>query len=324
MRSFTNPEGSPDEIRALTEKAIPELEELGDDLGLARAWWLASEVHTIACRWGERAAALERALEHAGRADDGQLEATLIALLVQALVYGPSSADQAIARIADFYAHAVGDRALEAALTSSLAMLHAMRGEIEEGRERYAQARAIYDELGLKYRRASRSLVLATIEMLAGNPAAAERELRWGYDMLGAMGEKGARSTLAAYLAETVYAQGRYDEAEELSVVSETTAGSDDVVTQVVWRTARAKAHAARGRFADAEALAREARRLAEETDFPDLRAGAAAALAEVLLLADRADEAAPLIWTAQEIHERKGNVVAARAVESLFAAHAR
>src|SRR5207302_7930837 len=58
MRSLTDPEGSPDEIRILTRLPIPELEALNDDLGLARAWWLASEVHTIACQWGARAAAL--------------------------------------------------------------------------------------------------------------------------------------------------------------------------------------------------------------------------------------------------------------------------
>src|SRR5207248_449377 len=79
MRLLTSPEGSSSQIRALTERVIPELEALGDDLGLARAWWLASEVHTSACLWGARAAALERAIEHAGRADDGQLQATLIA-----------------------------------------------------------------------------------------------------------------------------------------------------------------------------------------------------------------------------------------------------
>jgi class 3 adenylate cyclase len=324
IRSFTDPEGSSEDIQILTQSAIPELEALGDDLGLARAWWLASEVHTIACQWGARAAALERALEHAGRADDGQLQATLIALLVQALVYGPTPVDDAIARLADFYAHAVGDRALEAALTSSLAMLHAMRGDIDEGRERYAQARAIYDELGLNYRRANRSLVLATVEMLAGNPSAAEQELRWGYDMLAAMGEKGMRSTLAAYLAESLCAQGRLDEAEQFSEICERTAGSDDIVTQVLWRTALAKVYARRERFAEAERLALEADRLAEETDFPELRAGATMALAEVLFVSGRIDEAQPLARHAQEIHERKGNVVAARAAESLFTAYAR
>ena len=171
-------------------------------------------MHTSACLWGARASALERALEHAGRADDGQLQATLIALLVQALVYGPTTVDDAIARLVDFYAHAVGDRALEAALTSSLAVLHAMRGDIDEARERCAQARAIYDELGLNVRRAARSLVPATVEMLAGNPAAAEQELRWGYDTLAAMGEKNVRSVLAAFLAEAMLTKFEFGAAD--------------------------------------------------------------------------------------------------------------
>src|SRR5205807_2600820 len=226
----TDPEGSGDEIRALTEWVIPELETLDDDLGLARAWWLASEVHTIACRWGARASALERALEHAGRADDKQLQATLMALLAQALVYGPTPVSDAIARLVDFYAHAVGDPALEAALTSSLALLHAMSGEIDDAREKWTEARTIYDELGLNYRRAARSLIAATVEMLAGNPAAAERELRWGYDTLAAMGEKGSRSTLAAFLADALAVQRRFDEAERFSAISEQIAGHDDVV----------------------------------------------------------------------------------------------
>jgi tetratricopeptide (TPR) repeat protein len=324
LRSFTDPEGSTEEILSVSQSVIPELEELSDDLGLARAWWLASEVHTIACRWGARGEALERALEHAGRARDERLQGQLIGLLVQALVYGPTPVPEAIARCVDFNAHAVGDRALEAALSSSLAVLHAMRGDIDEARSLWAHARAIYDDLRLNYRRAARSLVPSTIEMLAGNPVAAEHELRWGYDTLSAMGEKGMRSTLAAFLAETLCAQNRFAEAEELTELSATTAGSDDIVTQVVWRTARAKAYARRSRFAEAEALASEAYELSEATDFPDLRAGAALALAEVLLLDGRVEEAEPLARASRALHERKGNIVAARAADSLLAAYAR
>ena len=43
---------------------------------------------------------------------------------------------------------------------------------------------------------------------MAGDPAAAERNLRKGYEALVAMGERGYRSTLVTYLAEAVYAQG--------------------------------------------------------------------------------------------------------------------
>ncbi len=138
------------------------------------------------------------------------------------------------------------------------------------------------------------------------------------------MGERGVRSTLAAFLAETLCALERLEEANEFTEISEATAARDDVVTQVVWRTARAKVDARRAQLESAERLAREARRLAEATDFPDLRAGAATALAEVLRLAGRADEAEPLVHEAREIHERKGNVVAARAAGSLLTAQAR
>jgi tetratricopeptide (TPR) repeat protein len=323
VRYFTQPEGSTDDIRLLTAAVIPELEDLGDDLGLAKAWWLASEVHTVACRWGDRAAALERALEHADRAGARQEEATLIGHLAITLVWGPTPVDEAISRCEGFYAQALGNRALEASCVSALATLRAMRGEIDEARNSWAQARAIYDELGHEYRRAARSLVPATVEMLAGNAVAAEAELRWGYDKLAAMGEKGMRSTLASYLAETLYAQARLDEAEEFSEISELTAGSDDVVTQVVWRGTRAKIYAQRERIDEAEQLASEAMDLAEPTDFPDLKAGAHIALSIVLMAEGRADEALPLVRRAQQILESKGNIVAARAVGSLFPAYA-
>jgi class 3 adenylate cyclase/tetratricopeptide (TPR) repeat protein len=323
VRYFTHPQGSTDEIRRLTASVIPELEELGDSLGLAKAWWLASEVHTVACRWGERAAALERALEYAGHTDDTQQQATLTGHLALALVWGPTPVDEAISRCTGFYAQALGNRALEASCLSALATLRAMHGEIDEARNSWAQARAIYDELGHAYRRAARSLVPATVEMLANNPAAAEGELRWGYDKLAAMGEMGMRSTLAAYLAEALYAQGRLDEAEEFSEISALTAGSDDVVTQVVWRCTRAKTYAQRERIPEAARLAREAMTLAEPTDFPDLKAGAQVALSVVLMAEGRADDALPLVGRAQQILERKGNVVAARALSSLFPAYA-
>jgi hypothetical protein len=76
--------------------------------------------------------------------------------------------------------------------------------------------------------------------------------------------------------------------------------------------------------IAEAEQLAREAFELAQPTDFPDLQATAALALAEARLAAGHQSEAERLVRRAQEIHERKGNVVAARAAGSLFATYAR
>ena len=71
---------------------------------------------------------------------------------------------------------------------------------------------------------------------------------------------------------------------------------SDDIVTQVMWRVARARA--------DGDSrLAEEANRLAQTTDYPDLKARALIALGEM--------------GEARRIYRAKGNVAA---VERLLA----
>jgi len=91
-----------------------------------------------------------------------------------------------------------------------------------------------------------------------------------------------------------------------LSQESEANTSDDDVVTQAVWRGARARAVAAVDRD-EAVALARGAVERALATDFLDLRAGAFLDLAAVL-----PDEAGYAVARAVEEYERKGNVVGA------------
>jgi ATP/maltotriose-dependent transcriptional regulator MalT len=319
LQMLLDPRNATPRMRQVAEEAIPALEALGDEAGQARAWWLRSEADVVACQWCDRADALERAIAHARRAGETGQEGTLIRHLAQALVYGPASATSAIARCEAFLAEAGSDRVLRASLLGSLAVLRAMRGDFEAARSLYGEARIVYDELGLSSLRAMRSLVPAEIEMLAGDPAAAERELRWGFDMLTAMGERGVRSTLAAFLADALCAQGRFEEAEGFATISEETAAEDDLVTQAVWRAARARVLARTDSF-DAERLAEEARTLAEPTDFLDLKARAATALADVLLARGNRAAAEFLLAEARELYERKGNLAAAAAIEQILA----
>ncbi|HEY2542506.1 MAG TPA: BTAD domain-containing putative transcriptional regulator [Gaiellaceae bacterium] len=301
------------EIATVAEEAIPVLEALGDDAGLSRAWLLMSEAQ-VGSSWEDRAAALERALHHARRADDRRQQSTIIALLGQALHYGMTPVDAAIERCEQFLGEAKGDRALAAALMSTLGGLNAMRGDFERARSLWLQAQSLYAELGLEHRRAARSLIPAAIELLAGDPVAAERELRIGYDTLAAMGETWMRATIAAYLAAVLAELGRNDEAIELTRASEASSSDDDFVTQVVWRGARARALAVTNPV-EAAALAREAVERALSTDFADLRAGALLDLAAVL-----PDEATDAVARAVEEYERKGNVVGAERARSLAA----
>jgi len=188
-----------------------------------------------------------------------------------------------------------------------------MRGDFAEARELWTAARNLYEELGLNFRRAARSVIAAQIETLAGDDAAAEAELRWAYDTLERMGEKGARASIAAFLAECIYEQGRDDEAAGFTEITEELAADDDLEPQVLWRSVRAKVLAKRGRLEQAEELAREAAELVEDTDFPDLQALAFLSLAEVLEATGGTQEGDQLRRRALETYERKGNVVAAR-----------
>jgi ATP/maltotriose-dependent transcriptional regulator MalT len=191
-----------------------------------------------------------------------------------------------------------------------------MQGDFDQARELWATADNLYETLHLNFRRAVRSYIPGSIETLAGDYDAAERELRWGYEMLEQMGEKSSRATIAGFLAEAVYEQGRDDEAERLNQVIEELAAADDLVPQAQSRSVQAKILAKRGELEDAEELGREVVALAENTDFPDLKASTALDLAEVLEAAGKTDEAQELVARAREIFERKGNVVSARQTE--------
>jgi class 3 adenylate cyclase/tetratricopeptide (TPR) repeat protein len=292
FRAFTSPEGSLDEIVGVAASAIPLLEQLGDDLGLARAWWLKSEVHVNACRWEARASDLEEALKYARRAGNRIEQANLISLLVQALYYGPTPVPEAIARCEAFLEESGGNRLLEASITSSLAGLRAMEGRIDDARRLQDEARLIYEELGERLRVVTRSLVAADIELLDGNPGEAATILRWGYRQLDEMGATSVLATVGAFLADAELAAGAASEAVRHARLSAERAADEDIATQVMWRVARGQAE-------NDLALLREAVLLVEQTDYPDLQARALAALGEV-------DAAA-------RIYEAKGNLTAAR-----------
>jgi class 3 adenylate cyclase/tetratricopeptide (TPR) repeat protein len=303
-------------VPEVTARAIPVLEEAEDHLGLARAWRLRGEVAVLAGHWGARVEALERALEHARQANDAREEATLVGHAAVALYWGPTPAEDAIARCRDLLEE-VSEHSVEAAIWSSLAGLLAMRGDFAEARRLWASAGERFDELGLGYRRATRCTIGADIETLAGNPDAAEQELRRGYETLERMGEKGARVVVAAYLADTLCQVGRDDEAAELADIVAELAAADDVVPQALYRCVRAKLFARHGEAGLAEELAREATAMVAEMDFPDLQALTLLCLAEVLDAAGKEAESAEIVHRAQALYERKGNVAAGRRIVS-------
>jgi len=190
-------------------------------------------------------------------------------------------------------------------------VLEAMRGDIGLARELLAEGRRTIEESGLTLWAALNAQEAYLVELLAGTPGAATETLRESYATLDAGGERAFLSTIAGFLAHALYAQGKDDEAERFSRESEQAASPDDVVSQVLWRTALAKILARRGELEPAEALAREAVRFGEPTDLVGTRADALSDLAEVLALGGRPEESLAALGQASELYERKGNVTA-------------
>jgi tetratricopeptide (TPR) repeat protein len=156
--------------------------------------------------------------------------------------------------------------------------------------------------------------------MLAGDPVAAEAELRRDFESLEEMGERNYISTVAAFLAESLYRQGRHDEAEAYTHISEDVAAPDDVSSQFLWRTVRGKVLAQRGAFPEGEALVREALEVIRTSDEPDSQGDALLDLSEVLLLAGQSADAEEPAREALGLFELKGNLPSIARARDLLA----
>src|ERR671924_216626 len=282
------------DLDRVAAEAVVVFEELGDDLGLARAWRGRARAARAACRFQEAHEAAERALRHAERARDASETAGIVDLLCTALLYGPAAAEEAAARCAEIAATARNDRLLEANVASSWAGLEAMMGNFEEAEALVARAAAVYDELGHRMFRAGLGEVAGPIELLASRPEAAERELRLACEILAESGNTALLASLALMLAEMLLALGRDDEAGHFVDVGKAAPSSDDTTDAVLACSVEARLRARDGELAEAEAEARRAVELASGTDALVLHGDALALLAEVL--DDAAKEAAKQI----------------------------
>ena len=312
LRLQTDPATDHEGARAETARLIPVFERLGDDRGLAQVWWNVGKVEMWLGRCEVGTEALLRSLSFAQRAGDRRARRSALVWLLLGYTFGPLPADEGMKRVEEIRRGPDAPGEVEAMALISKGAFEAMRGRFDEARQHAAAGRSQYKELGFALDWAGSSMLAGRIELIAGDPVGAERQLREGYEELERIGETGYLSTVAGLLAEAVLMQGRLDEAVGLSEVSERSAVRDDFDSQGAWRSARAEALAEQGHFAEAERLAREAIDLLDPTDFLMNRADAHTALAAVLRLAGRPDEAVAELQAAVELHERKGDVVSA------------
>ena len=282
-------------------------EAQGDDVGAAQAWHVAYWARWGLCHLARAREAADSALEHArrGRADYPYLDRLG---LIASMLFGPTPASEALAE-SEKIAHEMRSHVTaEAVALCFLGQIRAMLDQPEVARELILQGVARRRELG-DLPGAAMGLAEGIgyfVELQRGNWAAAETELRTAYDALEELGDRAYLATVAGWLAHSLYALERLDEAESFAQTCKEAAARSAVTSQVLWRGAQAMVLARAGDLDGGEALAREAVELALQTDRVDIQTDALMDLAEVLRLAGRAREAAAVVEDARARYEAK------------------
>jgi class 3 adenylate cyclase/tetratricopeptide (TPR) repeat protein len=320
VSSLRDPEASTRKALDQAEASIALFEE-DDDLDLSEGWKLVGSLRLWLGQAAAGEEALERASNYARRAGDHRQGLEILRWVAWCLLAGPRPVPSALDQLADIEARfGPTDRTAKFYVAGIRSELEGMQGGFDVAREAVGTAKWLAEELGLDVDYAAGVLHHSGyVEYLAGDLDKAEQELREACRLLEQLGDKGHLASLAPFLADILYAQGREDEALSLTEVGRSAAIEDDVEAQVEWRRVRAKILARQGDAVQAQRLAREAVELACQTDYLDLHALALLDQAEVIRLARRDADAVAIVRQAQHLFEQKGNVVMARRANALL-----
>ena len=305
-------------------EVIPALERIAADAELARAWQLLGLVHGAVLNWEPHVDAHRKALEYARRAGDRRLEARLLAEYTAAQRDGPTPVGDAVVECERALEHGFDDRQARAFVLCSLARLTAMEGDIERARALIAEARRTREELGPSVLVPLTSFQSSSIEFLAGDPAAAERDLREDYEKLTALGDRFAAPVLGALLARALYEQRRVEEAAELHAEITELADAKDHETQALLFSVRALLLLEAGDAEGATKAASTAVELISVLESLDLHGDCLVVLAKTAAATGGQAAARAPLERALELYTRKGNVVSMERTSAALAELAR
>ncbi|WP_433890226.1 adenylate/guanylate cyclase domain-containing protein [Streptomyces sp. CA-111067] len=276
----------------------------GDGLGLARVTLRVGQQEQVLGRYAASRALLEEALGLAEGVGAAAECATAMGALAVALWLGPTPAGEAVARCQGLLDEHADRRAVRAAVSYPLAVLHALRGEPEQARACLDFAEPIMRELGLGYARAFSPLFAGTVDVLAGRPDDAEERLRESRAAADRLGDTGLAATAARNLARLLLTRGRHAEAADLA--DGTSAEDASPVDAAETYGVRARVLAARGEGEQGLLLADRALAAASRADCPAGLATAHLDRAHVLAALHRTPDAATAARAARAEFLRK------------------
>jgi len=294
-----------------------DLQGLGNGRDLIEATIALGIVDYSLGQMGSSAAWLDTAAELATEAGDISNRDRALDWLVLTLDYGPIPVSSALRRCEEIIRSARPRSRVEASARSSEGMLHAMALDLDRARAATEVSRSIYEELGMPLEVAAISQARAAIELVAGDPATVEADLRRDRELLARMNAFGYRVTTDTRLAQVLDALGKQAEAAHVVEQIKHEIPTTDVVGML--RVASLDVHSLvrRGLLREAEAVAREALERAATTDFAELVPVALTDLADVLAQTGRSSEARHLLTKARELHLAKENAALAAKIEA-------
>ena len=295
-----------DDLRAELAAARAELEAGGDDEALAVVWFGLVNVEWMPCRYDAAREAAIHAVDHARRSGDRSLLMDAMTIKLATELLGSTSPLESRPSLET----ALGELGREGAL-GHVALVHeacldAMTGDFDRARELIRESVAFAERFGSDYWLTASYEFGGEIELMGGDPEAAERSFRKEYEIHQRLGDEGHASTIAAYLAFALCRLGRFDEAEELATIARATGAEDDLATQASARSAEALIRSARGEHEESRRLAREAVDMWAGAQSPWFHGGAWMTLAEVTRAAGLPEEAAEAARGALAEYERK------------------
>jgi tetratricopeptide (TPR) repeat protein len=191
------------------EAATAILHSEGELAGLAEAWVLAGRLDFFRGEWPADQEAFESAIACARQSGNHRAEFEALGWLAGVFVVLPVPADAAVDCAEQLLHAAAGEPGAQAEILMLLSLLYAYAGRFADARAALMRGRSMYTEFGARIEWALGGIGAGQIELIAGDPAAAERCLSEAYEAFRATGERMYLLSAASPLAEALYTQGR-------------------------------------------------------------------------------------------------------------------
>jgi DNA-binding SARP family transcriptional activator/tetratricopeptide (TPR) repeat protein len=306
----------------LLDEAISYFDDVGDDVGVARA----EIAHAL--RLGDFLNQADLASEHAARAESSYrrvgIEGQISVMEVVLAVHGTPTVTQAIERCERELSRYPDHVRAQASLRCWLAYLRALNDDLSGARTSAAAGRTELYELNMEVELAViAAMLFGSIEAHAREWPAAEAIFEGALAFTRARGWNHYRAWGAYFLSRLGEAALARDDPECAARLAEEAARwstQDDRLTLIWLRRVMGRALAATGHPRKAVRVAREAVDITSETDDLLERGEATLDLAEVLLRAGRREAAQIAALEGLELLDRKGASLPARNGRARFA----